>query len=106
VVSEGSHSPSLNSPTATQYFRGLAPAHVNGARDLEDNAKVGGTNKQVAEEVEVVEEGGEVTEVPCTHLHPIQLTCIAGNAAAAGNLVTVPARLSPLPMASQLTMIT
>ena len=94
---------------AAQHFCSSIVAHTHETKepgDLEDSVKVGGTNKQVTEEVEVVEEGGGVTEVPCTHLHPVQLTCIAGNAAAAGNLVIVPARSLPLPTASQPMTIT
>ena len=81
--------------------------HTSNTRDLgnlKDNAKIGGPNEQVTEEVEVAKEG-EVTQVPCTHSPSIQLTPVQGEVTRGLNMVStrkssLSTLLQPLSMAS------
>jgi len=99
----------LNRTNAAQCPCSSTPVHAGETRELgilEDDARFVGPIEQVTKGVQVVVEGEEATKVPGTHSPPVQLTHLAGNAAAAGNLITVPAKLSPPPTASQPTTIT
>ena len=63
---------------------------------MKDDAMVEGPNEQVVAKMEGAIDGEEVTQVLHAHLRPVQLTPIP-----TGNLITVPARMSPLSTTSQ-----
>jgi len=74
----------------------LAPGHVDDARDLgnlKDNAKFREVDKHVTGEIEATAGGDDVTEVPCAHSPPVQLTAVQGKATS--RLVTVFTRIPP-----------
>ena len=67
-------SASLNDTMATQFFHGLAPAHVDEARELgdgKDNAKAVGIDNQVSRETEVAGGGEDITKVPGAFASPV-----------------------------------